>query len=407
MPGPFVVVGANLTGGAAVTTLREEGYDGRVVLIGEEPHPPYERPPLSKEYLRGEDQAARLFLHPMSWYEENGVELMLGTRAVRIDPDRRVVELSSGGGVDYEAVLVATGGRNRALPVPGRDLENVLSLRTIEDADRIRRVAVAGQTAVVVGAGFIGSEVTASLRTMGVEVDVVEVLEAPLLRVLGPELAAVYEAIHRDHGVRFHLGQGVARFEGTSGVEAVVTDAGERVECDFVVVGVGIEPATEVVTATDVTLDDGIVVDPVSRTNVPGIFAAGDVANHVHPLFARRLRVEHWDNALKQGAAAARSMMGRGEAFTDPHWFWSDQYEHNLQVAGVAQSWDRMVLRGSLESRSFVAFSVDEAGILRAAAGLDRGKDVRRAMKLISAKARPDPERLADEDVDLRTLTPR
>jgi 3-phenylpropionate/trans-cinnamate dioxygenase ferredoxin reductase subunit len=401
----FLIVGANLTGGAAATTLRTEGFEGRLVLVGEELHPPYERPPLSKEYLRGESKAEDALLHPESWYAENGVELLAGTRATRIDPTDRTVELQGGDRIAYDEVLVATGGRNRRLEVLGASLEGVVDLRTIEDADRIRAEASAGRTAVVVGAGFIGCEVAASLRSLGVEVEVVEIFDTTLVRALGSEVGRVFEDIHRDQGVRFRFGQSVKRFEGTRRVEAVVTTDGSRIECDFAVVGVGIEPAVEVVAGSGVAVDNGIVVDKRCRTSVDGVFAAGDVANHLHPLFGTRMRVEHWDNALKQGAAAARAMMGSEEPFDDPHWFWSDQYDHNLQSMGHLAERDELVVRGRLEDRRFLVFYL-KGGTVRGVVGLNKGKEVRRSAGLIRSKARVDPTALRDEDVDLRTLAP-
>ncbi|HYT30858.1 MAG TPA: FAD-dependent oxidoreductase [Actinomycetota bacterium] len=402
----FVVVGANLAGGAAATTLRGAGFDGRLVLIGAEPHPPYERPPLSKDYLRGETKLDDAYLRPPEWYGENDVELVLGETAERVDPADRVVELSGGQRVPFDRLLLATGGRNRRLDVPGRDLDGVLGLRTVEDADRIRGAAAAGSKAVVVGAGFIGSEVTASLRQMGLAVDVVEFFETPLFRAIGPQMGRVLEEIHRDHGVRFHLGEGVERFEGDGRVERVVTDHGTAIECDFAVVGVGIEPVADLAAAAGLRVDDGVVVDEFCRTSADGIYAAGDVANHAHAVFGRHLRVEHWDNALKQGAAAARNMLAgpdQGTPFDDPHWFWSDQYDTNLQYAGFAAEWDQIVVRGDLPGRAFSAFYVRD-GVVRAVFGVNRGKDVRRSMGLIRAGRPVDPDRLRDEEVDLRKL---
>lgn len=399
----FVIVGANLTGGAAATTLRSEGFDGRIVMIGKEPHPPYERPPLSKEYLRGEVTADGVLMHPAPWYEENDVELLRGVRADRIEPQSKVVRLQDDSEIAYDKVLVATGGRNRRLSIPGHDLEGIFDLRTIDDADRIRAEAKPGRRAVVVGAGFIGCEVAASLRALGVEVQVVEIFETPLQRVLGRDVGAVFEGIHRDHGVSFHFGQSVERFMGTGRVDEAITDRGLRIGCDFAIVGIGIQPNVEVVRGTDVALDDGILVDEFCRTSAEGIYAAGDVANHRHPIFDRRMRVEHWDNALKQGAAAARSMLGEEVPFDDPHWFWSDQYEHNLQSIGLLSDCDELVIRGSLEDRSFIAFYMKE-GLLMGAVGLNRGRDVRRCGPLIRAQRPLDPALLKDEDVDLRKL---
>jgi 3-phenylpropionate/trans-cinnamate dioxygenase ferredoxin reductase subunit len=375
-----------------------------VVLIGDEPHPPYERPPLSKEYLRGEKEFEATFLRPPAWYEEAGVELRLGQRATKIDPAARVVELEDGEPVPYDRVLVSTGGRNRRLSIPGHDLEGVHTLRTRGDADRIRTEAGKGRTAVVIGAGFIGSEVAASLRSLAVDVEVVEILDLPLRGVLGPEVGKVYEAIHRDHGVKFHFRETAMEFRGRDRVEEVVTQGGNRIGCDFVVVGIGISPSTDVVDESPVAVENGIVVDEFCRTNVDGVYAAGDVANHYHPLFGRRIRVEHWDNALKQGATAARNMMGRQEAFTDPHWFWSDQYEFNLQCMGVASEWDEFVVRGSLEERDFLGFYLKD-GAAQAVVGLNRGKEVRRSAGIIRRGGRVDPAALRDEDVDVRKLS--
>jgi 3-phenylpropionate/trans-cinnamate dioxygenase ferredoxin reductase component len=401
----IVIVGANLTGGAAATTLRSEGYEGPIVLIGEEPHAPYERPPLSKEYLRGDSSAESAFLHPVAWYEENDVDVRLGIRASSIDRGAQVVCLDDGPGTEipFDKVLVATGGHNRTPAVPGHDLEGVYGLRRIEEADAIRNEAQPGRRAVVVGAGFIGCEVAASLRQLGVEVEVVEIFGTPLQRALGSEVGQVFEGIHRDHGVVFHFGQVVERFLGDKRIEEVVTDRGLRLGCDFVVVGIGIEPNVELVEGSSVALDNGILVDEFCHTNREGVYAAGDVANHWHPLFEQRVRVEHWDNALKQGAAAARSMMGRKERYDDPHWFWSDQYDQNLQSLGLLADWDQLVVRGSSEERDFLAFYLKER-VLMGAVGLGRGKEVRRCGPLIRSRRPLDPVALRDEDVDLKKL---
>ncbi len=400
----FVVVGANSAGGTAAATLRTEGFDGRIVLIGTEPHLPYERPPLSKEYLRGETPRERAFLRPAGWWEENGVEVLLSTTATRVDAEAHVVHLDAADEVSFHKALIATGGRNRKLSVPGAELEGVHSLRTFEDADAIREEARAGRRAVVIGSGFIGCEVSASLRQLGVEIDVVDPGKAPLLRVLGPEIAAVYDGIHRDHGVRFHFGEVVSGLQGSNGrVEAIQTQSGLELGCDFVVVGVGIQPVTEAVEDSGFDLTNGVGVDARLRTSHPDVYAAGDVANHDHPLFGRRMRVEHWDNALRMGVAAARSMLGTGGSFEHPHWFWSDQYDTNLQYVGFATEWDELVIRGSLADRRFVAFYVKD-GLVRGVAGMDRGRDVRRSMGLVSAARPVDPVALRDEDVDLKHL---
>jgi 3-phenylpropionate/trans-cinnamate dioxygenase ferredoxin reductase component len=398
----FVLIGGGLASGAAATTLRQQGFEGRVVLVASEPHPPYERPPLSKEFLQGRREFADALLHPLAWYEEHDVELELGRTVAGLDLDERTVELGGGQRLRFDAALLATGARNRRPPLPGIDLDGVFQLRTIEEAEGLRGAAVAGARAVVVGAGFIGSEVASSLRQRGVEVDLVEPGAVPLKRVLGPEIGEVVAAIHRDHGVRLHTGTRIERFEGAARVEAAVTTDGERLACDLAVVGVGVQPNTQLAEAAGLQVADGVVVDETCRTSSPGVFAAGDVANHRHPLFGP-IRVEHYDNALKMGTHAALAMLGSEKPFDDPHWFWSDQYEHNIQYEGFAASWDQVVVRGSIEDRRFVAFFLVE-GVVKAAVGFGRGRDVRRSAGLIRANRPVDPEALADEGVDLRAL---
>jgi 3-phenylpropionate/trans-cinnamate dioxygenase ferredoxin reductase subunit len=306
--------------------------------------------------------------------------------------------------VPYKALLVATGGQNRRIPIPGIDLEGIYGLRTVADSDRIRAEISPGRKAVVVGMGFIGSEVAASLRQSGVEVAVVDRNTVPLRRVLGEEVGRVVEEIHRDHGTELIFEDKVAAFEGAERVERITTQRGHRIECDFVVVGLGVEPATDVLAGTGVEIDNGVVVDEYLRTGVEGIYAAGDVANHYHPVFKRHIRVEHWQNALKQGPAAARNMLGENEPYDEIPWFWSDQYEHNLQYAGFHTEWDELVVRGSTEERSFVAFYRKDGRVL-AAVAINRGRDLRRSIPLIKTQEEIATVKLCDLDVDLRTLT--
>jgi 3-phenylpropionate/trans-cinnamate dioxygenase ferredoxin reductase subunit len=399
----FVIVGAGLAGGGAAATLRQEGFEGRVILVGAEPQPPYERPPLSKEYLRGELSFEQAFVQPPGFYEENGIETCFGVRAVRVDAVDGVIELEGGERVAYDKLLITTGGRNRRFPIPGLDLEGIYDLRTVADSDRIRAEIAPGRRAVVVGMGFIGSEVAASLRRSGVDIVVVDRNEVPLRRVLGEEVGRVMEGIHRDHGVSMIFEDTVAAFEGAGRVERVTTGRGRRIECDFVVVGLGTEPVTELLAGTGAEIDNGVVVDEYLRTGVEGIYAAGDVANHYHPVFERHIRVEHWQNALKQGPAAARSMLDKGEPYDEIPWFWSDQYEHNLQYAGFHTEWDELVVRGNMEERNFVAFYRKDEQVL-AAVAVNRGKDLRRSMPLIKAQEPVDAAKLCDLGVDLRTL---
>ena len=401
----FVVVGASLAGATAAATLRGEGFDGRIALIGAEPLAPYERPPLSKEYLRGEQPLEDAFVRPPEWYAEQDIDARFGTRAVQIDVREREVVLAGGERIAFDRLLMATGSRNRSLDAPGAGLPGVFDLRHADDADRIKEAVGQGARVVCVGMGFIGAEVAASLRMLGNDVTVVEIFETTLYRILGPTIGRVLEAVHRDHGVKMLFNEAVASFEGDGRLEAVVTSGGRRIDADVAIVGVGTEPAVELMAGTGLDQGGGIPVGPTLETAVRGVFAAGDVAMHEHPLFGP-IRVEHYDNAIKMGETAARNMLGAETVFGDPHWFWSDQYESEVQTAGIAPTWDWMVVRGSLEERSFCAFLLDGDGVLRSTVSLDWKRDVRRSFGLIAARVAPDPTALEDPDVDLRTLVP-
>ena len=407
--GPIVVLGSGMAGGVAVKTLREEGYGGRLVLIGPEPTLPFGRPPLSKTYLRGEEQLSGWLVNPPGWYAENDVELVAAT-AIRLDTAARRVELDSGEAVGYAKLLLTTGGRNRRLEVAGAGLAGVHQLRTVAECDSIKNAVRAGGRAVVVGMGFIGSEVAASLRQLGMEVIAVLPGGAPLETVLGAEMAEVMAGIHRDAGIELIAQDQVVRFEGAARVERAVTKTGRRLDCDLAVVAVGIQADVEILKGTEVAVDNGVLVDARCQTNISEIFAAGDVANHLHPLFGR-IRVEHYNNAEKQGAAAARSILGSTAGYGYLHTFWSDQYEHKLEYVGHVRRWDEFVVRGSTRNRKLVGFYLAE-GVLRAAVGLDRGGDpeldehgeMAAAGRLIARGARPSPAALADEDQDLDRL---
>jgi len=407
----IVIIGASLSGATAAGELRDRGFDGEIHLIGEEAQQPYNRPPLSKGYLRGQERFEDQLVYPPAYYAERDITRRLGRRATQIDARRKIVRLADGEEVPYDRLLVATGGRNRALTVPGADLQGVFQLRTVEDCDRIRAVAKAGRQAVVIGLGFIGSEVTAALRQLGVGVAAIEGSQAPLARVLGNEVGAVLAGIHRDKGVELLLEDSVAAIEGAGHVERVRTRKGRVLDCEMVVAGIGISPNSELLAEAGATTDNGVLVDEKCRTALPDVYAAGDVANHLHPIFGR-VRVEHWNNAQRQGRAAARSMLGGEEAYDYVHSFWSDQYEHVIEYVGCASSWDRVVWRGKPESRKFLGFYLKD-GVVRAAVGLDRGGDpedsktdgeLKAAVELIRARVRVDPAALEREATDLRTL---
>jgi 3-phenylpropionate/trans-cinnamate dioxygenase ferredoxin reductase component len=401
--GRFVIVGAALAGGSAAAALREGGFEGEITLIGAETQLPYNRPPLSKGYLRGQDKFEDQLVNPAAFYTEQRIGLRLGARATAMDPGRKLVALEGGETVPYDRLLVTTGGRNRTLTTPGGELPGIFQLRTVEDCDRIRAAAVPGRRAVVIGLGFIGSEVTASLRQMGVGVTAVDGNPVPLARVLGPEVGAVLAAIHREKGAELILEDAVAAFEGSGRVERVRTKKGRVLACDFVVAGIGIVPNTELLAAAGAKVDNGVLVDEHCRTTLPDVYAAGDVANHLHPLFGR-LRVEHWNNGYQHGRAAARAMLGGPEPYDYLHTFWSDQYEHTIEYVGFAADWDRLVFRGEPASRKFLGFYLKD-GIPRAVVGLDRGGDpedpkneseLRAAATLIRDRVRVDPARLAE-----------
>jgi len=397
----FVVIGAGVGGATAAAKLREDGFDGDVVLIGAEEMAPYERPPLSKEYLRGE--SGHHFVRPPEWYAEHAIDVRFGSRAERVDVSGRVVELEGGERVPFDQVVIATGSRNRKPPIEGLDLPGVFNLRFASDADAIKQAAKEGSKAVMVGMGFIGAEVTASLRQLGLDVTVVEFFGTPLERVLGPTLGGAIEALHRDHGVEMIFRDGAERFEGNERFEALVTKEGRRIEGDFAVVGVGVEPVTDVA-GEDVPVDNGIPVDATLKTSVDGVWAVGDVARHDHPVFGS-IRVEHFDNALKMGEHVAKNLLGTPAVFDDAHWFWSDQYDANIQMAGFATEWDDMVVRGNIDERSFSAFLLKDRQLL-STFSMNRKFDVRRSMPLIASKAHPDREQLADPEFDLRQLHP-
>jgi 3-phenylpropionate/trans-cinnamate dioxygenase ferredoxin reductase subunit len=399
----FVIVGASLAGAKAAETLRGEGFDGRVVLVGAEAERPYERPPLSKEYLRGEVGREKVYVHDEGFYAEHDVELRLGRTALAVDTGGRELVLDDGERLRYERLLLTTGAQPRRLSIPGGELDGVLYLRSVGDSDVLRERLDRGGTVVVVGAGWIGAEVAASARQRGLEVTVVEPLGVPLERVLGRELGAVYRDIHADHGVRMLLGTGVEAFEGHGHVERVRTGDGRDVECDFVVVGVGVQPRVGIATEAGITVDNGILVDEHLQTDAPGVFAAGDVANAHHPLYGERIRVEHWANALNQGPAAARAMLGGAAAYDLVPYFFSDQYDVGMEYAGLARQWDRVVFRGDPATREFIAFWLAGDRVL-AGMNVNVWDVTDHIQRLIGQRVPVDDRRLADPDVPLDEL---
>jgi 3-phenylpropionate/trans-cinnamate dioxygenase ferredoxin reductase subunit len=401
----FVIVGAGLAGAKAAETVRSEGFDGRVVLVGAEPERPYHRPPLSKDYLRGEAGRETVYVHDSAFYDERDIELRLGRQAADLRVASNDLVLDDGERLHYDRLLLTTGAQPRRLGVPGSDLDGVLYLRSVDDSDRLRERLDRGGSVVVIGAGWIGSEVAASARQRGLEVTVVEPLDVPLQRVLGDKIGGVYRDIHLDHGVRMLLGTAVESLQGDTAVRRVHTVDGRVLECDFVVVGVGARPRDEVAVRAGLAVEDGILVDEHLQTSAPGVFAAGDVANARAPFYQARIRVEHWSNALHQGPVAARSMLGLREVYDRVPYFYSDQFDVGMEYSGMTWTWDRLVVRGDLGARRFVAFWM--AGS-RVVAGMNVNVwDVAEPIRqLIRGRVPVDDGQLADPSVALSDLVP-
>jgi 3-phenylpropionate/trans-cinnamate dioxygenase ferredoxin reductase subunit len=397
-----VIVGASLAGAKAAETLRAEGFSGRVILLGQETERPYERPPLSKGYLQGNDEKSSIYVHEEGWYAEHDVDLRLGVAAAAVDPAQRQVLLSDGTTVGYDQLLLATGSSPRQLRVAGADLDGVLYLRTAADSERLKAALSGGGQLVLAGAGWIGLEVAAAARTAGCEVTVVEPEAVPLHRAIGPELGQVFADLHTEHGVRFRFGEGVSELSGTGHVSEVVTSSGARLPADVVVVGIGAVPNTGLAEDAGLEVSNGVLVDAALRASAPGIFAAGDIANAVNPLLGRRIRVEHWANALNSGPAAARAMLGQDVSYDQVPYFYSDQYDLGMETAGVPEpgGYDQVVYRGDRAAREFIAFWL-QGGALVAGMNVnvwDVSDDIQ---ALIRSGRKLDPARLADPDVPL------
>jgi 3-phenylpropionate/trans-cinnamate dioxygenase ferredoxin reductase subunit len=406
MPDPFVIVGGGLAGAKAAETLRAEGFDGPLVLLGEEAEPPYERPPLSKDYLLGKAERDASAVHPPDWYAEHDVDLRTGVRATALDPAAHRLELAGGESLGYGRLLLATGSSARRLPVPGADLAGVLYLRTRADADRLKdELTGGGRRVVVIGAGWIGLEVTAAARTHGNDVTVVEPQPTPLHQVLGAEMGAVFARLHRDHDVTLLTETTVRELRGSAGrVESVVTDRHAGLPADLVVVGIGAAPNTQLAAAAGMEVDNGIVVDERLRSATPDVFAAGDVASAFHPLYGRYVRVEHWANALNGGPAAARSMLGQDVSYERVPYFFTDQYDLGMEYSGLAAPGDTVVCRGDPESGEFIAFWVSDEGRVTAGMNVNVWDVTDPIQQLIRSRRQVQPARLADPDTPLAVL---
>ncbi|MGW2770635.1 NAD(P)/FAD-dependent oxidoreductase [Streptomyces sp. NPDC001275] len=403
----FVIVGASLAGAKAAEALRERGFDGRIVLFGDEPEPPYERPPLSKGYLMGKQDREAIFVHPSQWYTDHEIDLRLDTTVTTIDRAAHAVTASGGETIGYDKLLLATGASPRRLDVPGADLDGVLYLRRVEDCERIKHTFQHSSRMVFVGGGWIGLEVAAAARDAGVQTTILEPGELPLLRLLGPQIAPVFADLHREHGVDLRLTAQVTEIVNSGGGKAtgVRLADGSLIDADAVVVGIGAVPNTALAADAGVQVNKGVVVDAALRTSDPDICAAGDVANAFHPMLGKHIRVEHWANALHQPAVAARSMLGERAFYDRVPYFFTDQYDLGMEYAGYTEpgAYDDVVVRGDLGRREFIAFWLADGRVL---AGMNVNVwDVNEAIQqLVRSGSQVDRGALADPDTPLDQL---
>ncbi len=401
----YAIVGAGLAGHSAALTLRLTGFDGRILLFGDEPVRAYERPPLSKAFLQGKKPLDELFFQPEEQYHEQQIELELGRRAVGLDTDNQRLTLEDGESIQFDKLLLTTGASPIRLNQPGFDLPGVHYLRTLEDSANLgAAVRAGGHHLVVIGAGFIGSEVAASARTMGNDVTLIDLLPSPMSGALGETLGDLFAEVHRSHGVDLRMCSRVTELRGQGRVEEAVLENGDHIPCDLAVIGVGVRPNVELARNAGLAVENGILVNEHCETSHPNVYAAGDVANWIHPDIGERLRVEHYDNAAMQGAAAARSMLGGTDEYAPLPYVWSDQYDVNLQYVGFPTEWHEIVVRGDTSKPEATIFFMRN-GQVHAAATINRPRELRSARRLCEARAEVDPAVLSDPETDLRALS--
>ena len=399
----FVVIGAGQAGGRAVEAMRAHGFAGRIQLLGAESHLPYERPPLSKKLLTGEVDPQSTYLHDQAFYDDQRIELRLGTDAVAIDRKARTVRLSTGEILFYDKLLLTTGARVRRLSIPGATLPGVHYLRNMDDCLAIRERLSENARLVVIGGGFIGLEAAAAARARGCAVTILEAASLVLNRVAAPEIGRFYEQLHRANGVDIRTSVKVLEFTGDGRIEAVVCEGGVKYAADFVIVGVGVEADSGLASKAGLDVDNGIVVDRYGRSSDDRIFAAGDVTNHPNEALGRRLRLESWQNAQNQAIAVARVMCGGEEPYRELPWFWSDQYGLNLQMVGLPEDWDQIVMRGDMAAHKFTAFYLRDRLVIGANA-VNSPRELRLARMFMEQGTRPDPAALADPNIPLKSL---
>ncbi|MEO8966677.1 MAG: FAD-dependent oxidoreductase [Solirubrobacteraceae bacterium] len=400
----FIIAGASLAGAKAAEELRERGFDGRVLLIGAEPERPYERPPLTKDYLRGDSPREKAYVHDEGFYAQHQIELFTGATVTAIDAGASRVTLADDRELGFDRLLLTTGAEPRRIQIPGADLDGVYYLRTLADCDLLRERLDAGGHVVVVGAGWIGSEFAASARQRGLDVTVIDPLKLPNERIFGPEIGSFYRDVHTQHGVELMLGEGVQAFEGDGRVTRLRTADGRTVDCDFAVVGIGVVPRVELAQQAGLEVDNGVLVNEQLQTSAPRVFAAGDIARAWHPFFGERIRVEHWSNALNQGPAAARAMLGEPVSYDRVPYFFSDQYDVGMEYSGHAPQWDEVVFRGDRAGGEFIAFWLKDGRVI---AGMNVNVwDVNEHVQtLIRSRQAVDVAALIDPDTPLESLT--
>jgi 3-phenylpropionate/trans-cinnamate dioxygenase ferredoxin reductase subunit len=399
----FVVIGAGHAAGQAVASLRQEGFSGDIVVVGDEPHLPYQRPPLSKQYLSGEQGLDKVYLRPQAFYADRNIDVKLGVRATRLEPGEHRITLDDGSTLKYDKLLLATGSRVRVLNIEGSDLPGIHYLRTIADVDAIRAEFAPGKRIIVVGGGYIGLEVAAVATKAGLDVTVLEMEDRILKRVTTEAMSAFYHQLHTGRGVTIRTSARVTGFAGSERVEAVLIDSGERLPADLVIVGIGIVPNVELAADAGLACDNGILVDDHCRTSDPDIYAAGDCTNHPNPLLGRRMRLESVPNAMEQARVAATNMNGGDATYASIPWFWSDQYELKLQMVGFSADADQAIVRGDPEKNEFATFYLKN-GVVVAVDAVNSPRDFMASRQMVAKKSAPDPERLADPDVPLKEL---
>ncbi len=400
MSAHLIIVGAGQAAAQSVLTLTQKSYSGRITVVGDEPYPPYQRPPLSKKYLSGELQRERLFIRPAAFYEQHGVTLTLGASVEQLEPEQQRITLADGRELHYDNLLLATGSRVRKIDVPGADLPGIHYLRTVTDADSILGSLGAAKRVVIVGAGYIGLEVAAVARAHGAHVTVFEAADRVMARVVCPEVAAFYRGVHEAAGVEILCDTGVGGFAGETHVTGVIADDGKAYPCDVAVVGIGIEPETALAEQAGLDCDDGICVDEYAGTSEPLIYAAGDCTNHPNTLLDRRIRLESVHNAIEQSKTAALSLLGEPTAYAQVPWFWSDQYDLKLQIAGISAGYDRVVLRGDPAERKFAAYYLRDSRLI-AVDAVNSPKDFLLGKRLVAQRVVLTPQRIEDPALDL------